>query len=270
MTVRTPVLFAGLALAGGAVQARAQAVQLRITPPVGQVTHYRTTSQTWIQMPGMPAGDTSQPTMTQTLFTTRTVTALEGTTRTMTTVVDSSRQELPGMGAMTGMGPGDMLRGMITTQRVDPRGNVLSSEITPPPGAPPMIAQAMRQGGQAGSRSATVMPERALRPGETWTDSMTMPFGGQTEAGQAVFLITYKLERLERQGAARIAVVSWAGTVRSDAGAARGASGSMTGQVSLDLDAGRMVSSTTEMNITTRTAQGTAPMRSKATMEALP
>jgi len=262
MTRRTSVLGVCLVVAGGIGQAHAQSVLLRVTPPVGQATHYRSVTESWMQIPGMPAGDSTQPTMTQTMFTTRTVTRMEGAARIITTVVDSSRQDMAGMG---GMG-GDMLRGMTTTQRVDPRGNVLSTDVTPPPGAPPEMAQAMRQGG-ASARGAAVMPERAIQPGETWTDSMTIPVGaGQ----QTVFHVTYRLERVERQGGARIAIVSWQGTVRSDSAAVLGAGGTMTGQLALDLDAGRLTSSTTEMHITVQTPQGTMPIRSKSTMQVVP
>jgi hypothetical protein len=256
------MLSACLVVAGGIARAQAQPVLLRVTPPVGQATHYRSVTQSWMQIPGMPAGDSTQPTMTQTLFTTRTVTGMDGTARIITTVVDSSRQDMGGMG---GMG-GDMLRGMTTTQHVDPRGNVLSTDVTPPPGAPPMIAQAMRQGGGS-ARGAAVMPERAIEPGATWTDSMTIPVGaGQ----QTVFHVTYKLERLERLGGARVATVSWQGTVRSDSAAMGGAGGTMTGQLTLDLEAGRLTSSTTEMHITTQTPQGAMPIRSKSTMQVVP
>jgi len=252
-------------VAGGITQVRAQAVLLRVTPPVGQATHYRSVTESWMQIPGMPAGDSTKPTMTQTLFTTRTVTGMDGTARIITSVVDSSRQDMGAMGGMGGMG-GDMLRGMTTTQHVDPRGNVLSTEVTPPPGAPPMMAQAMRQGG-AVARGAAVMPERAVQPGESWTDSMTIPIGaGQ----QTVFRVTYKLERVERQGGARAAVVSWQGTVRSDSAATPGAAGTMTGQLALDLDAGRLISSSMEMRITAETPQGAMPIRSKTTMQTLP
>jgi hypothetical protein len=163
-------------------------------------------------------------------------------------------------------GMGDMLRGMTTTQHVDPRGHVLSGEVTPPPGAPPMMAQALRQSGAA-TRGAAVMPERPIQPGETWSDSMTVPLGG---GQQTVFQVTYKLERVERQAGARIAIVSWQGTVRSDSAATAGAAGTMSGQLTLDLDAGRLVGSSTEMRITAQTPQGAMPMHSKTTMQVLP
>jgi len=263
MTRRTAVLSACLLVVGGTGQTHAQTVLLRVTPPVGQATHYRSVSETWMQIPGMPAGDSTQPTMTQTMFTTRTVTGMDGTARVITVVVDSSRQEMGGMG---GMGGGDMLKGMTTTQRVDPRGTVLSNDVTPPPGAPPMMAQAIRQNAGA-ARSAAVMPERAIQPGETWTDSMTIAVGpGQ----QTVFHVTYKLDRVERQAGARIAIVSWQGTVRSDSAAAGSAGGTMTGQLALDLDAGRLTSSTTDMRITAQTPQGAIPVRTRSTMQLVP
>lgn len=267
MNIRTSLLGAAFLASGASIQAQAQAVLLRVAPPVGQVTHYRTVSQTWMQIPGMTPGDTTQPAMTQTMFTTRTVTAMDGTARVVTTVVDSSQRQMPGMGG-AGMG-GDMLRGMITTQHVDPRGRVLSSEVTPPPGAPPMVAQALQR---SGSRGTPAMPERAVTPGETWSDTMSMPLGGGRGSQAATtFVMTYKLERVERGGGGRVAVVSMAGAVHTDSAAAAGATtGTMTGEIAFDLDASRMLHMLMDMSARVQTQQGVLPVHSKTAMEAQP
>jgi hypothetical protein len=270
MIGRASLLGAWLVVAGGISHARAQAVLLRVTPPVGQVTHYRSVTETWMQIPGMPAGDSTQPTMKQTLFTTRTVTRMEGAARVLTTVVDSSHQEVPGMGDMGGRMGGDMLRGMTTTQHVDERGNVLSVDVTPPPAAPPMVADAIRRSGGMGARSAAVMPERAVQPGETWTDSLTTSVGAGPQRQQAVFHVTYTLERVEHQGGSRVAVVSLRGSVRGDSAGTPGIAGTMTGELAMDLNAGRLIRSTTSMDMTAPTPQGSMPMRSKNTTQVLP
>jgi hypothetical protein len=270
MIGRASVLSVGLVVAAGIAQARAQAVLLRMTPPVGQITHYRSVTESWMQIPGMPAGDSTQPTMTQTMFTTRTVTGMEGAARIITTVVDSSRQEMPGMGGMGGMMGGDMLRGMTTTQHVDERGNVLSFDVTPPPGAPPMLAEALRRSGGMGARSSAVMPERAVRPGETWIDSVTTSVGTGPQRQQAVFHVTYTLERVEHQGGMSVAVVSLRGSVHADSAGAPGVAGTMTGELAVDLDAGRLIRSITSMDMTAPTPQGSVPVRSKNTTQALP
>ena len=267
MNIRTSLLGAALLASGAIAQAHAQAVLLRVTPPVGQVTHYRTLSQTWMQIPGMTSSDTTQPTVTQTMFTTRTVTGMDGTAHVVTLVVDSSQRQMPGMG---GMGPGgDMLRGMITTQHVDSRGRVLSSVVTPPPGAPPMVAQAMQR---SGARGTPAMPERAVSPGETWTDTMSMPLGGGRGAQAATtFVMTYKLERVERRGGGRVAVVSMDGAVHTDSASAAGATvGTMTGEIAFDLDAGRVLRMLMDMSARVQTQQGVLPVRAKTTMELQP
>jgi hypothetical protein len=253
----------------GAAPVRAQAVLLRLAPPVGQATHYRTVTRTWVQIPGMTSGDTTEPTMQQTLFSTRSVTGVEGSVRTVTTVVDSSRMEMGPMGG--GMPPGDLLRGMTTTQQIDEWGRVLSTQVTPPPGLPPQMAQGISR---SGSRSSPAMPDHPVQPGDTWTDSMVASAGeGPGDQVRTVTRLTLKLERVEQAGSAHLATVSLSGTIQSDttAAAAPGAIfGTMSGEVTVDLSAGRITRSATTIDATVRTPQGTMPMRSNILMEALP
>ncbi len=249
-----------------AAPAAAQPVLLRLTPPAGQVTHYRTVNESWVRLPDAPAGDTTRPYARQTTWTTRTVTSLEGQTRVVTTLVDSSASVMPAMGGMTPAG--DMLRGMRLVQRIDPRGRILSTDVTPPPGLD--TAMARRIGENAGNAS-TVMPERAIRPGETWTDSMVMaPTGGVARPGGG-FRMRYTLERVEHRGGARVAVISLQGVLQGDSAETAGApAGTMTGELALDLDAGRLVRSTTELQVKLQMPSGTVPMRITSLMEAQP
>ena len=255
MIKRYAVLSAGL-LVAGTVQARGQAVQLRFSPPVGQVTHYRTVNQVWL------SGDTSGAPMVSTLYTTRTIAAKDGANFVVRTVMDSTVTALPG-GGTPGMG-GDMTRGMTITQHMDPRGRVLSSAVTPPPGLPPMVANMMqRNSGSSDSRSVAVMPEGAISPGYTWTDSMvTSAAGGRGRPAPVVFIVTYRFERVARQGGSRVAILSMNGSQRG------GLKGTVSGSIALDLGAGRLARSVT--SLTMQGQGGGGPLRMRTTMEPLP
>ena len=125
--------------------ARAQdAVMLRLNPPVGQVSRYRMEIQSWVRGRMLQA-DTSLPTLVQIIHVTRTVDSVEGHVRVITTVIDSSRMDAPGMGGMGQLGQmaGDMLRGQAVTTRVDARGRVLSAKVALNPNLPPTLAGRM-------------------------------------------------------------------------------------------------------------------------------
>jgi hypothetical protein len=256
MKSRIAVLGAGLVLAAAA-QAHAQAVQLRFIPSVGQVAHYRTATQIWA------SGDTTAAPMLSTLYSTRAVTGMDGANYILKTVMDSTVTSMPSGGGRPGMG-GDMMRGMIVTQHLDPRGRVLSSEITPPPGLPPFVANMMtRNSGSTNNRNTAVWPEGPVSPGYTWTDTMSQSASaGRGKQVQFTFIMTYKFERIEHQGGSRVAIISMNGTAQG------GQTGTYTGEIAMDLDAGRMSHMAT--NMTMQTQEGGSPMRMKMTMEALP
>ena len=257
MMMRYAVLGAGL-LVAAAAQAHAQAVQLRFAPPVGQVTRYRTVNQMWM------SGDTSAAPALSTLYTTRTIMAMDGANYVVKVVMDSTVTSMPGGGGgRPGMGA-DPTRGMTITQHVDPRGRVLSSEVAPPPGLPPFVANMLqRNSGSNNNRSTAVMPEGAISPGHTWTDSMvTSTSGGRGRQTQVVFIVTYTLERVEHAGAARIAVISMNGSQQG------GLTGTVTGEIALDVDAGRLAHMVTNMTLPSQ--EGGGSMRARSTMETLP
>ncbi len=259
-------MTAALALAAAVVSvpAAAQPVRLRFTPPVGQVSHYRSETQSWMRVPGM-ATDTTRPTLTRTMFQTRTVTAAEAGGRVVTTAIDSSVQDL---GPMAGMMPaGDMFKGFTITQHLDSLGEVRSYDVKAPEGASPMIAAALqRQGGQRPFR----LPARRVSPGDTWASADTMELGAG--GGRSFLDLTYKLERVETRGGSRVATISMTGKLHSDSAAASGAvAGEMTGTVVLDLGTSRVLRSSTTMSAEVRSPNGEVmPMRTVSTTEALP
>jgi hypothetical protein len=255
-----------------APQAPAQPVLLRFNPPVGNVVHYRAVTQTWTA--GM-SRDTTVPTTQMTVYTTRTVTGMDGAARVVTTAVDSTKNEMPGMGPMGGFAARlarDVMRGMTITQRIDERGRILSSEVTPPQG---MQAQAAQGAARNTGRVGPALPEGPVSPGATWTDTMvSSSAAGRGQQTETTILLTLKLERVEQQAGARVAVISMNGTVKVDsAGAAarRGiTSGTMTGEAVIALDTGRMIRTTSDFHAVMESDRGSMPLRTKTVMEALP
>jgi hypothetical protein len=256
MNSRIALLGAGLLVAAATPQAHAQAVRLRFLPPVGQVARYRTVTRMWA------SGDTTSAPMLSTMYSTRTVTGMDGVNYVLKTVMDSTVMAMPGGGG-PGMG-GDMMRGMIITQHMDPKGHVLSSEVTPPPGLPPMVASMMtRNSGSANNRSTMVWPDGPVSPGYTWTDTMVQSASaGRGRPSNFTFIVTFKFERVEHRGGTRQAIISANGKTQG------GQTGSYTGEVALDLDASRLAHMA--MNMTMQPEGTTTPMRMTMTMESLP
>ena len=231
MKIRYAVLSAGL-LAAAVAQAHAQAVQLRFAPTVGQVTHYRFASRQWTST------DTSgAPAMQSTIYQTQTVLPMDGPNYVLRVLFDST--------VMSGAAAGrDVMRGWAITIHQDPSGNTISTDVTAPPGVPGFLAgmmgKSMRSSKGPNSRQ---WPQGAISPGYTWTDSMPMSVGSGRNTRQVTCHLTYKFERLDHQGGARIAVVS------TTASSAAGEACSGGGETAFDLDGSRVAHSTMDMTI---------------------
>jgi len=246
MNSRLSILGAGL-LVATAAQARAQGVQLRYTPPVGQVTHYRMMNRTWAS-----PDTTTAPTAQIAMYQTQTVMGMDSGNYVVKTVTDST--------VMQGGGGGqrDMMRGMAVTVKMDPRGHVLSTQVTPPPGLPSIIGNMLTKNTSSNDNPRNrVWPEGTINPGDTWTDSTTMSAGGgRGRPKPVVFRVTYKYERLERQAGNRIVVISMNGAPQG------GETAVLTGEMAIDIDAGRMahmVSDMTQGQSLTRVAMDMLP-----------
>lgn len=247
MKMGVAVLTVGL-LAGTAVQSQAQAIQLRFTPKVGQVTRYRMMTRMW-----SAADTTAAPTMQMSVYQTQTVMGMDAGNYVVKNVTDSSVMA-GGAGGRPGMG-GDVMRGMAVTVTMDPRGHVISTQVTPPPGLPPFVANMMTKNSGSGDNPRNrVWPEGTINPGDTWTDSMSVSTGTGRARRQVVLHVTYKYERLEHQAGDRVAIISMNGSSEGT---------SMTGAMAVDLDASRMVRM--ENNL----AQGQGGL-TRMTMDALP
>jgi hypothetical protein len=197
--------------------------------------------------------------MIMTDMTTESITSVDGDVRTISTVVLSSVLEMPStprMGAAK-----DITKGMTTVRRIDSRGHVLSTAMT-------REAEGMRGQGAPAPHAASdfTLPEDPVRVGDTWTATETMPLGQGTGGRAAIVLVTYRLERIGLSGTARVAVISISGVVTSlldpvgpdrHLVATRGpVSGTVSGEMHLDLTAGWLIGLTMSLEDQGATERG--------------
>lgn len=268
--MRRPItMIATLIAAAGSTAVAQNAAQdpvyLRLGGAVGQTNKYQTQVDVFLRGP-MASSDTTVPSMRTVRYSTRTVNAVSGDTVTLVEVVDSARIESPGMPQMAAMmgNQAAAMRGVTTTTRMDSRGRLLSVETgnTLPGGeAPPTAdpnARGMRMPGR-NQRAIYVLPERAVRPGDTWTDSVITAGAGPTD-GPTNYLATYKLERVEQRGDFRVAVVSMAGNMVTNS-----PNGPQTmavvGEMAYDITGRRLVNMTMNMSGVMPTPRGDMPMK---------
>jgi len=269
--MRSLIVF-GLAVAA---PLSAQDVLLRMKPPQGQVTHYLMGVETF--MKGGPMAqmmtDTTVPFMRMTGWITNTVTAAAGDEFTLNQVLDSAQIASPAMpqleqmmGQMTGL-----MKGTETISRMTSRGRMMAVQVNLPAALKSMMAAQggremdMGSGANSGTMSSFVLlPERPVRVGTSWQDSMTVSLDSAGAAGaKATFAATFTLKRME----GRVAVIGVDGTYRMVGGPVPGgATFTLTGETRLDVDAGRATAMTAEMNGSAPTPMGEMPMKVKTTM----
>ena len=114
-------------------------------------------------------------------------------------------------------------------------------------------------GGQLDQASTFTLPEGPVRVGDTWTATETMPMGPGTGGRTATLQVTYRLERIGSEGGARVAVISMNGEVTAWlelaglspnqhlVASSRRPTGTMSGEIHLDLDAKWVVGLTMTM-----------------------
>jgi len=218
-------------------------VVLRLDAPVGTTTRYRTETRSW-----PPGGsiDSTVPNCIVTDVTTESITALDGDVATVSTVVESMVTDLTGAGLGPQVGKVNSGRGRTTVRRIDRRGHILSTEILKP-------GKGFEKGGEVAEHAggAFTLPEGPVSVGDTWTATDSIPGGWGNSGRTAVVQITYRLERIEGQGSARVAVVSMKGaflawrilaSTRSAASTGGPVPGTLSGELRIDLDARRLVS----------------------------
>lgn len=252
---------------------------LRLDPPVGQVSRYRLEIASWMRGGLIQPADTIRPTVTQITYLTQTVSAVEGDVRVITTVIDSSRVDAPAFGGMGALGQiaGDFLRGQTLVKRVDARGRVLAVDVVANPSVPPVLQSRIRRALQGiGRRGEVSLPVRLVRVGEGWSDTLETELGsGRGAATEAAATVTYRVERIEREGRDEIAVISLGGTIAAGIGGEQGpiatVSGGTTGEISLDTSARRVTRMTTDVNAVVESREaGRLPSKTRVTMTLLP
>lgn len=255
-----PKLYVAVALLITALtvsSAKAQdSVRLRLKPSIGQMSRYRTISLNWIRVPGLPLADTIAPMIAETLYTTLTSAARDSGKWTTSTVIDSSSVTMMGRAAPGG----GFIRGTVIRQTWDSLGHVDSTQVIPAAGVSSGMAERLRSEGLLGSSSLS-MPDRAVRVGESWSDSTTRAISDAAGKRTLRAWVTYRLDGVEHDGAHRVAVVSSRMTIAADAvGASASGHGTGNGLYRLDLDAGRLLapSSDLTMDISTDTVKGSS------------
>lgn len=270
-------LLLGVAAASAAAQ---EPVLLRISPAAGgRPIRYRTEVETWLTSPSLAQGDAALPTFRLVLFTLRTA-AVGDSGLVFTEVTDSSAFDMPRLRSAQPQlaTSGDFLRGMRTETRMDARGRSVTSRVI---AAPNLTADLLIRGMQslaiAGLRLSTFsLPELPVGPGDTWTDSLRYELGtnqglaGDIVTGGGAGQATFRFDRLERRGSARVALLSASGEVQmagqAPSAATATAMTTATAQMELDVDTGRVLRSQAELSGPMATRLGIVPVRLRVTM----
>lgn len=255
-------------------------VLLRINGQPGQANHYQTVMETFMrggQMAAMMNPDTNVPFSRMTMLTTRTLTAKTGDTLNFSEVVDSASMEMPAMPQMAQMmgGMASQMKGQTTITKMDNRGRIFSTEIQGGmagmagmgggqgmggPGGPGGRGGrgGMMGGGNNRGPAPFILPAQPVRPGDTWTDSTST--GGDGGNPAVTVKGTFKLDRVEQRGGARVAVVTWTGVITTT-GQMGAQVMNAVGEIGIDLSSQRLSSMNMTMSGSVQTPQGEVPMR---------
>ncbi len=213
-----PALTAGCARtptpSAAAVAPAPAAVLLRLRLRAGEALRSVTVMDTYLHMgPEEPAaGDSARPMAHVTEFSTESVVAVSGDTFTIAHIADSSHMTM--LGVNLPMPSLDSLptRGLMMTMRMNGRGRVLSIQIERTARIEGRMAMlravlpGVDSSGELGYASVTLLPELAVRVGETWADTAPCPPVARGCEGGVV--TTYRLERVEQSGEHSVAVIS--------------------------------------------------------------
>ena len=236
----------------------AQAILLRLEPPVGQVSTYSADMVMQFEMAGM-----GEMTTNMRMQMTQTITGIEGDVRTMEVTIDSMVMEgAPGMAA----NPAAQVEGMTMTMQMDSRGRPVAFQMPEGMGGP--------MGGISGGPLAqgfaqVFLPEGPVAPGAEWVDDQPMDLGQEDVAMEVDKNLRYRFERLDVENGARLATISVTGTIsiKAEAPMQMTSDGDMRGTMVLDLDAGRFRTYSMEMDMVMEMPAMQAPATMSMTME---
>jgi len=202
-----------LAVGTSATPDAIEPVLLRLAPPVGRINRYRMQTQSW-----WPDCSTD-PVYVLTDATTESIIAIEGEVRTVSTVVDShkmdSRRRRFAFSTRCALLDTYFNRGETRVSRIDSRGRVLSTELTPSGERMAQVERVIYPGASLAhphAGGAFTLAEAAVRPGDTWTAKERMYFG-PVSGTHADMDVAYRLEAVEWIGGARMAIISMNGPV---------------------------------------------------------
>ena len=257
--------FAPLLLLSAAPLAAQQGVTFRFTPPVGQVSVYRITTTSDVEL-----GTGSRMSVEQMMYMTQRVTARERDVSTVEVTIDSV--SMTTSAGVPGPGPGERLQGMKSTMRIDALGRLV--DIQYEDSTLQRVAAAFAGQLTGGSPGQVLFAERPIAPGATWSDTGTTTISMEQGRMELRRDLTYRLERLEARGRARVAVISVTGTLEQAMSLADGqgipamtSRGAVRGQVSFDLDASRWADHEMVMTMVTESPMMPAPMQMTMTVQ---
>ena len=250
----------------GVAAAQQAPIALRVNLRQGAVFHYRTDIDTWIVAPN--AGiDSTHPTTSMRLFTTRTVMVVRNDTAIVKDVVDSATASTPGV---QGAHPANAaaaaaaMKGVTTLSAIDGRGRLLDyaagtsreQNLSAP-------AQAfLPMGGLL--RVIFVFPAAAVKPGDKWTENQS----GGDASGSVTMSANYTLERTMSRNGHTIAVIGSTGSI-GGGGQGGAISSQFTGHIAYDVEDSQPTGFWVDINGTVSSGGQSVPMRVRRTVTRL-
>ena len=224
-----------------------------------------------------PAGDSLIPMMQMTQFVTESVTTVAGDTFTIAFIHDSSRMTTPFAAGTTPLPDSLLPRGLMMTMRMDPRRRVMSLQLERSVllgGQQAVMRRFLHGRDSAGSQpdlGAAGLPDRPVRRGDTWSDTMPCPRLLRCEAD---IVSASRLDSITGSGGSRTAFIYSSGdvprqTVDTPMALSTGPMHVIGGE-RLDLDEGWTLEREMTMTGPSRTPMGDLWMRVQSRQTAMP
>jgi len=221
-----------------AFPALGQSVLLRLNPEAGLVSRYVTGMETLMDNPMMP---TDQPAMVGQVWSTQTVTSVEGDVVELEMVTDSADLSMPATPMMESQLP-DMT-GMVQIVKMDSRGRIIEADLGEDPDAQQVSGQMAGMGLQ--------FPEGEVGPGESWSADIDYDLPGMPGSSMAMSMqLTYTLTEVSSAAGSQFATITFEGPVvmsGDSGGMGMQASGTTSGTMVFDVTKGRLTG--TEMTL---------------------